>query len=444
MQGNHVFPNGIVTQQELRTFINPIKMTLSIPYRDIPEISGKKSDECIRELHHLFKDIFEKLIPTMNQHQIHNVSCISYTPHSNGKSLFGDKYTGFDFRIHPVDLTNRILKEIGINDQIPFINLDDPNAKEAYMNHLDRILRKNKTSILDSNLLDIANELQANKEHIYDLYEYPIEKLLYGGNMLLPKDALFYLACESLLKYKETNDRVYKILPYEYYKYVGPMEGILYPHSINIRGQRMWFDDFNIEYEQTIGKLYIPLFNEKALDEKEIIVGWEIFKKGAKDEETEEQIKRVISSRSASSNLEKYRKLYEMKVNFFRQSSYKAMIKGKFGLQGYVGFVYPNDYLIYDKFYNSDHVPDEKKTILSHPEAIYSLPSDLIELTAVDKQTLKKLKEEDERILKNNHTMNGSFINRLDNITRIPNVSTESFESIIERTSDGKTLIIHK
>ena len=49
--------------------------------------------------------------------------------------------------------------------------------------------------------------------------------------------------------------------------------------------------------------------------------------------------------------------------------------------------------------------------------------------------------KEDFRIVKNNHTMNGSFIEKIDKIIKGPNLSTKSFEEVVKE-DNNKVLIL--
>ena len=115
------------------------------------------------------------------------------------------------------------------------------------------------------------------------------------------------------------------------------------------------------------------------------------------------------------------------------KSPYVHYIKGKYGLLGYVGFSYTNDYLVFDKFHNSETVDPKDKTILTHGEAIFAVPADRFNIVRADKQRIIKAKKRDPRIKKINHTPNYSFLNKLDGVIHGPNVSLQSFEDVIEQ-----------
>jgi hypothetical protein len=129
---------------------------------------------------------------------------------------------------------------------------------------------------------------------------------------------------------------------------------------------------------------------------------------------------------------DKYIKLFDVKMNYYMHSPYIKHIQGKYGLNGYIGFSYKNDYLLFDKFYNSETIDPSKRTILTHGEAIYGLPADRLSVIKGTKQDIVEAKKVDDRIRKVNHTPNYSFINKLDGIIYGPNLSLKSFDQVLE------------
>ena len=320
--------------------------------------------------------------------------------------------------------------------EIKYIN--DKVSEWAFKGYTKKTIGKlrDKRSGKDKELLD---ELYNNVDYIISLYNFDITKDIVNNNFILAKDALLYLAYTSLLKYRETGKGEYARLPYEYYHHVSHMQTSNYPHKVEIGDfRRIWFDTFRRVYEASLGKEYVLGFNQYALSDHTYTCGWEILKSGESDDAFKD-IRDTIHRGGRGLNDERNRKMYMMKTDFYQSSPYKCMIRGVYGLRGYIGFVYPNDYLVYDKFYNNDDA--KVKTILSHPEAIYSIPSDKIIVTSYDKQKLKGVMKEDIRIVKNNHTMNGSFIERIDKIIKGPNLSTKSFEDVVKE-DNGKVLIL--
>lgn len=425
MKSNHVFRNGIIPYKELSIFIEPITMTIPIPLMDLKSIGGNKGEELYSVYNHALYDILDKM-PVLKERlkkSLNNLAILSYTPHTNG----------YDFRIHPINLINSILEVLGFNETIPFFNLDEENERKAFKEYTKKNIEKLKKNGF---FLEELEELSSRISYINLLYDIDVENNLKKNNYILAKDALLYLSFASLFKYNTTGKKEYLRIPYEYYHYIAHMKTSAFPHKIRVGySNLLWYEDFIRNYEISPGKEYIPIFNEFALDNHTLLCGWEILGSGAQEKAFKEVSEAIKRSKNGE-NAERYLELFRMKTNFYESSPYHTMIKGLYGLNGYLGFVYNNDYIVYDKLYNSENVPNERKTILSHPEAIYSIPSDSIIVTSYNKQKLKEIREKDKRIIKTNHTISGSFIPKIENIIKGPNVSTEPFSSVVKKESN--------
>ena len=149
--------------------------------------------------------------------------------------------------------------------------------------------------------------------------------------------------------------------------------------------------------------------------------------------QVEEYFKDAFDRGRAASNVDrkKWEELFYIKVNYYENSPKTAVLLGMYGIQGYVGFAYHNEYLLFDKFYNND----KTKSILTHNEAIYGLPSDRFGLLCQTKQDILKERELDDRIKRVNHTK--YFTNRLDEIIRSENVSTSTLEEEIKKEKNN-------
>ena len=432
MKSKHEFVNKIIPYSELKNFIEPITVTIPIPVADLEYIGGRKKEE----FHAKYKKILCSILKSMpnitnkiGDRKIEEIALLSYTPHENG----------YDFRINPIDMINSIMLLLGVREKIPFFNLDDEKSRLVFKEYTKRTVDRLKETNI--NLSAEFDELSSNIDYIDSLYSLSIEADIRKNNFILAKDALLYLAYSSLISYSATQKKEYIRIPYEYYHYIGHMNTSAFPHKIRVGNSAfVWFDNFMKYYETSVGKHYIPVFNEFSLENKECLCGWEILKSGGR-EETFEEASKIVSRLNTGKNDERNMKLFMMKTNFYQSSPYKVMIKGRFGLNGYIGFVYDNDYIVYDKLYNNEDVPNEKKTILSHPEAIYSIPSDRLIITTYNKQQIKDIKEQDPRIVKTNHTISGTFLRRIDDIIKGPNLSTKTFDEAVVEEKD-KVLIL--
>ena len=421
---------------ELFNFINPINISLPINRADYHTIFKSSCD--INKYVDTFYELLLKNIPSFNKENrdrfIKYFATISYTSHTSG----------YDFRFNPVDFFNSLFRFMRLDYAIPFINLDNgygmnylKDYVRAYINDFNR----DDSQIKDDSYKqkkEVLNEINANLDTLVYMYYKNINNITFGN--LIPKDMLLYLACASLNKYEKERDERYIILPCEYYHNISHMNTSAYPHKISVNGMRKWFNDFRNEYKNQYDPLSIVDDSSYILDDHEVLLAWDILKPGM----LERQIRNTRDVVRATPNVdyEKYLKLFEVKMNYYMNSPYVNYIKGKYGLLGYMGFSYMNEYLLFDKFHNSDTIDPSKKTILTHAEAIYALPSDRFSVVKGSKQGIIKAKETDDRIKKVNHTPNYSFIGKLDDIITGPNVSYSTFDKVLEQ--EKKRMLIRK
>ena len=437
-KSKHNFYNSFmdIPVGELSNFINPINMSLYIYPNDLSRIF-KSTVDLNTFINNYFNKLFD-LIPSMpegNKSQfISKYASITYTPHTSG----------YDFRFSPIDFINNLFSYMYLNYKIPFVNLDNGYGmnylKDYIKAYIDDFLRdESQIQVVSYEIKkDILLELKDNINKIVDMYYTNLDNMV--NNNVIPKDMLLYLANISLKRYEEEQDNRYLVLPYEYYHYVSHMNTSTFPHKINVKGKRTWFDDFRSEYESNIDpNIYIDDTNY-ILNDHEVLLAWDILKPGMLERQIRDAHEYIRSNPNV--DYEKYRKLFEVKMNYYMNSPYVKYIQGKYGLLGYVGFSYMNEYLLFDKFHNSDTIDPNDRTMLTHAEAIYALPSDRFNVLRGSKQGIIRAKERDQRIKKINHTPNYSFLGKLDDIITGPNVSSTTFDKVIEQ--EKKRMLIRK
>ena len=421
---------------ELTNFINPIKTSFYVDKESISDIFRSYTE--VRDYINNYYENILSYIPSMpddakKKFIRHNCS-ISYMPHSSG----------YDFRFSPIDFINELFKYMHIKYEIPFVNLDNgygmnylKDYVRAYINDFKRD-ESQKNAINYSLKVAILDELNSNLDNICHMYYTSLDNMI--NNFVTPKDMLLYLAFKSLSMYEKNKDELYLILPYEYFTYVSHMKTSPFPHMIYFEGRRVWFNEFRDRYIANADPNYHVNDNSHILDDHEILLSWDILKPGM----LERQIRDTHEFVRAAPNVDynKYMELFEKKINYYMNSPYVNYIQGKYGLLGYVGFSYKNEYLVFDKFHNSETIDPSNKTILTHGEAIYALPSDRFSVVRGDKQKIIEAKKTDLRIKKVNHTPNYSFLGKLDGIIQGPNVSYTTFDKVIEQ--EKKRMLIKK
>ena len=341
-KSKHVYFNNEIPYSEIASFIQPVKANICIHACDFDNLAKGNSKIIYDNIMHIYqvmlKDVnFDRLYQKKSLYSIIN---ITYNAHSNG----------YDFRINPIDVVNSIYNYLGLESNIPYINLDSPHGIEYFKDYVRSYTTSIERTCESKAKIMIAKEVYASINTIIRYYQVDINELM--QSVVIPKDVIFYIAYRNLRLYKQTNDKKYLIYPYEYYVNVSHMRTSAYPHKISINGSSLWFGDFRKEFES----LNVVEINDAPylVTDNEILIGFDILKPGA----AEQIMREAVQRNRAISNVdyEKYQKLFEVKMNYYMNSPYSKLISGAYGLSGYMGFSYSNEYLIFDKFHNSETI----------------------------------------------------------------------------------------
>lgn len=410
MKSNHEFKNWDISFDELKHFIEPIKLEIPI----CPDMLNNTNNTFYKIVTNINKTILDEILDNgiLKQKLIRKYG-ISYVPSKDEYKL---KYS-------PINLINTILNVFNYDKQLSFYNLEDEEELEIAINESKKIIQ----SLIEKNDNYQLNQIYENINKIFDLRKVEIEKYIIDNGHIQAKDILFYIACYSLTKLQVTKNSIYSIIPKEYYDYVSNEKCINktpYPHRIRVLNDSMWIDNFNNRYiPLTLDKELFDYKNEYNLCVKRFYADWIIFPNGHKTyEKTGNHImrqKKEIDGR--------YYELFEEKINFFEHSPYKYQLIGQYGLKGYYGFVYENDYILSEKFYNTE----SKKSILTHPEAAYAVPADSYQVTKLTKTEMIEASHLDDRIKRIYH--NDNYLNKFNEIIKYPNVSRISFDEIYKQ-----------
>lgn len=410
----------------MKNFIEPIKLNTNIPFCDIKNIIRRESDS-YNFILNVYAELLEKM-PTLRKYVMDNhfseIACITYNPHLDG----------YDFRFNPIEILNNIFKFIRTDLSIPFIDLDKPDGIKYLKEFVISCI--NQTKLFDSNeeRIKILDEIKSNINSICDVYRINLTKKIKAE--VVPKDVVFYVAFKNLVMYARTKDEKYLVYPKEYYEKILDMQDTFYPHKIFFDGtpKKYWFTDFSNIYEQVVNLDESIDIEPYLLSDGDILVAWQIIPAG-KLVLNNDFVGRYMGTNHHSSDA-KDEALFNLKLGFYRNSPYTNTLIGLYGLSGYVGFSYPNEYLICDKFYgktNSDKLKYAKD------EAIYAAPADRFDVLKKDKKQIAVEKALDPRIKKFNHTTTGSFIDKLEGVVNGPRVSEKTFDEVI--SSENKILI---
>lgn len=415
MKSKHIFSNWNISFDELKHFIDPIKLEIPI----CPNILNNTNNSFYNVVTSMNEVILDEILDDgLLKNKLICKYGISYIPCKDEYKL------GYS----PINLINTILNILNVDKEISFYNLDDEDELNIAINEAKEIIQSLNSSY---NLDCILN----NMNKIFELRTIDIEEYIINNSNIQAKDLLFYVACYSLTKLQLTRNSIYSIIPKEYYDYVSNEKCINkspYPHRVKVLNGSMWIDSFNYQYiPLTLEKELFNYKNEYNLGVKNFYADWIIFPNDHNVyEKTGNHITRQIREID-----DKYYELFKEKINFFEHSPYKYQLVGQHGLKGYYAFVYDNDYILSDKFYNTE----SKKSILTHSEAAYALPADSYEVTKLTKTEMIEASHLDNRIKRIYHTNN--YLDKFNEVINYPNISRISFDEIYAREKQKQKLL---
>lgn len=248
------------------------------------------------------------------------------------------------------------------------------------------------------------------------------------------KNLLLYLAVNSIHIFYNTGDINYYRLAKAYYKYISKPKKAEYPKDLAIEGKKYNYSTFNDEFEQirdiSFPKLDIMLQIE---DLPQVVIyaqpGVKSTQKG--------HINAYINNKNMSSNeyLEKQKRndILDRKLKFYPSLRSKTLetIKVIEKDKDYFGYVLNNNYIIFEKFFETSKTNGTIKPCKDN--AIYVVTVDTaikcdFDLTKM-KQFISKNKDKKlgQRIY---HTDSNSYQDKLMEIAKYPNISSISYSDL--------------
>ena len=415
-----------LTYEELTNFLEPLKLTI-----DIPLYKGCKivNDDCLKEIFKIKLEVINNILPSISDTQKRDIAYnwnITYIPHKEGYTI----------GLSPISLIDTIYKKLALNNKVSFYNLDEDSDKEIFKNSVLNYLNKASTTYNKNYLLKpIIEDLNSNMDKLFAIKDIDLKPLL--DKTMSYKNCLFYLVLSSMKELEKTAKTKYSVLPKKYYEEVIIPDSLQWPRYISIDKQIYSIQDFIEEYQFLMNNKP-DLFNASAIDRLGVNIyrgSFELLPSGSITKSTIQKIKK-----ESNINYEKYKKLYENKINYYFHTNFKSLLMGTYGLKGYYGFAYPNDTVVADKLFNNQLT----RTILTHDEAIYTLPSDRLEVIALDKQSIKTEKAKDDRINKYNHDPKYNWINKINRIIENDNNSLCTFEEKIKELEEQGLVLRQK
>ena len=342
----------------------------------------------------------------------------------------------------PVEIYNNIFRTLHISDRLDYIDYSDENEIKNVKKKINLILIREKLKLLyekdKSYKLEFVKDSIENIDNIFKLNGFDIESKIH--DKIVYKNLLYYLSVKSLDKLDKTDDIKYALIPRVYYNEVTSIGKAEYPNQLSMAHGVYSYNGstFNDRYNEVL--LRYPILFEEEIGIKEINVMNKVEIVRADNfiddvETTYIDYIDIIKKRKDYTKTDK--ELNDMlndKITFYRylmnlkdekgENIVISPIKGINELNGYYGFVFNNNYIVLDKFFNIRKTDGKVKP--SSDEAIYSMPLDLfVDLDGSKRKMMKYISLNPKGNVKRNyHTKKHSYRDRILDVTKKEDISS--------------------
>lgn len=327
-----------------------------------------------------------------------------------------------------------------------------------YISNIQNLYKRNE---------DFRKNLYGNKYFPLDFYEY-LEKLrskivefLVGYKRLvkicskdidlnelekgLDLDKFYFMMAKQLMEMSKIVEQTEGKLPYFFSYvdvYINRLEALVesqnYDMTLNVllidgtivrcnakdlinefntmRNRHPEFKTLLLEKEEGIDYQDIEVFNnllqkiETVMKSKELAVSWKLFKKGEREKKNDLGISVDKLPRIELSNDEKNSELRK-RIDFFETSPYLYRVEGINNFSGYVGYIYGNGYVIFEKFYKNE---DSFDLALGNATYIMNF-ANFVEMSKLSKlEIIEFIKKGSTEVFRRYHTSN--WINNMKSI----------------------------
>ena len=357
---------------------------------------------------------------------------------------------GWKLQITPVAFFNSILSEVGSDDVITHKDkdliieklnnlIDEISSKsdEEFFDGINYYLKKNMrySNLNKNNYIDFINYSIRNIDSILSIPNIESDKL---NNNSLPKDILYACSINALDIMESSNSSDLCVLPNYYYDRVSSIGRSAYPHKCYVNGTGYFgYNCYNDKYS-SLKQSRPHLFSRTGnlMDNVTLLDTFALIRPGH-DGDKRITVSEVTKRNSYQMSDEEIAAVKD-KIDFFENTPYKTKVAGLNRFDGYFGYVYDNDYLVFVKFY-----ANKRESRGGRGNAIYVLPADLLDLSLSDKQhIINYIKNSGDdrafRIIQRSE----KYKDRVNDVIEHDNVSKTSFDDIIETyNKKGRVLV---
>lgn len=403
-------------------------------------------------VHEIFYDVFksdDKELMNSLMSEIH----LSYIPDN------GEYHIGFDYQ----EMFENILSKLAVEDlfienmKLPkemqsikdnynfFMILQDTiyQDKKLRLNYpvelpdtimTDDILDKmlNKLGILlrglhcSERLINTATRLQLEEEKEFE--EGKRDTAIRYHDYISWKNLMYYTSIKALHIFDETKDPRYYRYAKNYYNNVSRSRNASYPCGMDVDGKFYHYDfsKFNSEFLSVRKRNFSELLVRLNIEDKNVVKVRPNLKRGS-------NLRAIIVKPSISSKKTDYTKINPSlgrKISFYKglSSKTKGIIPGLGKDQDYIGYVFDNDYVVFDKFYEVD----ENGASPAKDAAIYVASLDILDRCDYDRKKLRQYidKHNDSKAFRFIHTENDSYQAKIKEVMNLRNRSRLKYKRL--------------
>lgn len=320
--------------------------------------------------------------------------------------------TEYDFGYDIKNIFNEILNKLNCIGNVTDIDYNDLNSISLFKKNIHEITENSYYFSLldnDTNRTSILANLVNNADRIVDqmvLSNIALDKFIgkqkqeelekrnnskkivnTDNTLIIPKNLMMYSAVKAIKEFEKTGDINYYRYAKDYYKNLSSNPNCEFPKSMKIDNEQYSFDftSFNKLFKTVQYDNFPELLIELNLEDKEKINPGRTLKDGTSRQVIKmngtSKNKKVVDYDKLLLNLKKKKEFYKILADKCQGTIYT------FDNTNYYGFVLPNNYIVFEKFYDTNKDGSIRPSMDS---AIYICTIDVFEKCNGDRGIIRK------------------------------------------------------
>jgi hypothetical protein len=422
--------HGILDKEELKTFMEPSEIEYPFCFLEFVNQKNNRSEYLIEKKNRLYTNIFTKIFGAdfngLKTMALYSQPVLAY-----------DKTEGWNISITTNSIINDILRHIDSKTRVDdyYLPIDNSlNKKEQKKQYLLDVLNKELSEQRCCTNKEIIKKAIEKIDLIMNCKYVDLDR---RGDITTKSLAMF-LALECLKGMEQGNNLLCDFAN-TYYERVSKPASSAWPSTIWFEGEPYFtYSPFNERYEKLLKKDVKAFQKPTKFNQYHILSSLSFLPSGKIDRNFMEMRTSKGTVRFNPEAIltrmhenEKRMKFYE---SFDRKEAFVAQGEG---LDGYFGYVFPNNYIVFDKFFTN-----YETRYPAGSNAIYAMTADKFLYSEFDKQTMTKIAKEDPTVFKFNHY--GAWKSRIKEVYEMPDISQEDFEDVVDKyqKETGKKILL--